>query len=127
MTERRLWLRWTVAWSVRLFVADQTAMPAQATDASRQGLHLTIDGPAPLLAAGQKCRVEVVLPGHAAHFRRDAEVRHVGTHGIGLAITDPLPAALVPASASAPLRDSPAKSKPGRLRSVVRRLSRRSR
>ena len=102
-------------------------MPAQATDASRQGLRLTIDGPAAVLGEGQKCRVEVILPGHAAHFRRDAEVRHVGEHGIGLALTNPLPAALVPASASAPLREPSAKSKEGRLRSVVRRLSRQSR
>jgi hypothetical protein len=102
MTERRRWQRREVTWSVRFLVAEGTAVAGRALDASRHGLRLVLDrpGPAPELAHGQRCAVEVHLADNQARFFREAEVCRVDEHGIGLVIPQPLPVVLVPSVAS---------------------------
>jgi hypothetical protein len=124
--ERRRWPRREVAWVARLLFGDGDVVAAKAMDASLHGMRLAVDDH---LATrhGEKCRVEVRLANSEATFCREAEVRHVDAHSIGLAITDPLPAALVPSGGgvstgetkTAPAKRSGLGAALGRLRSIV--------
>ena len=138
MIERRRWPRQKVAWVARVLLSEGVVIVAKAVDASRHGLRLAADQLAAVLPRGGKCRVEVSLAGGEATFSREGEVRHVGEHGVGLAIAEPLPSALLPACDEAPITDKGAASKgaasskqrgapsPGRtLRSIASTLYRR--
>ena len=99
MIERRRWPRRQVAWSARLLIGGGKAIAAKAMDASRHGLRLALGEDAlssPAIRHGESCTVEVHVPHSEARFFRQAEIRHVGEDGIGLIITEPLPAVLVP-------------------------------
>ena len=92
---------------------DSTARAEDAVsdDVSRQ-LDDAVDLSEDALAStairhGESCAVEVHVPHSEARFVRQAEVRHVGGHEIGLIITEPLPAVLVPS-----LRESVTKTTP---------------
>ena len=79
-----------------MLLGDGVVIAAKAIDASLHGLRLVVDElAAAALRRGGKCRVEVKLEGSEATFFREAEVRHVDEHGVGLAVAEPLPAALV--------------------------------
>ena len=104
MIERRRWPRRQVAWSARLLIGGGKAIAAKAMDASLHGLRLALGEDVLASTAirhGESCAVEVHVPHSEARFVRQAEVRHVGEHGIGLIITDPLPAILVPSPGKA--------------------------
>ena len=129
MVERRRWPRHEVAWSVRLLL-DGVTLSAEAVDVSLHGLGLVLaDPPAerPILP-GAKCRVEVHLEESEAKFSRAAEICHAGHCGIGLAIAEALPAAIIPPVAESPntgrnhVRTAPLA---GTLRAIVSVLSRR--
>ena len=94
MVERRRWPRHEVAWSARLLLSDGVSLAAKAVDASRHGLRVIFaDPPADRpISQGTKCRVEVHLEQSAAKFSREAEICHLGHHGVGLAIAEALPA-----------------------------------
>jgi hypothetical protein len=131
--ERRRWPRQKVAWVVRVLLGEGVVIVAKAVEASRHGLRLAADQLAAVLQRGGKCRVEVSLAGGEATFSREGEIRHVGEHGVGLAIAEALPSALLPACAEAPITDTGAGSSkqrgaqsPGRtLRSIAATLYRR--
>jgi hypothetical protein len=81
-------------------------------DASRHGLRLALGEDALASTAirhGESCAVEVHVPNSEARFVRQAEVRYVGEHEIGLIITEPLPAVLV-SSPREPVTDTRAAS-----------------
>jgi hypothetical protein len=80
----------------------------KATDASVHGMRLDVDESLArsVIPTGETCRIRVELPGTEATFVREAEVRHIGVNGVGLAIKEPLPGALVPWSGDAPHRDT---------------------
>jgi hypothetical protein len=130
--ERRRWPRREVAWVARLLLGDGDVVTAKAMDASLHGLRLAVDDHV-AIRHGEKCRVEVRLANSEATFCREGEVRHVDEHSIGLVITDPLPAALVPsggavstaATKSAPAKRSDLGAALCRLRSIVWAFSRR--
>jgi hypothetical protein len=135
--ERRCWSRRQVVWPARLLIGEGTAIAAKATDASLHGMRLALDDHACASTAirhGESYAVEVHVPDSEARFFRQGEVRHFGAHGIGLAIAEPLPAALVP-SLGAAVRDTTAASPKGsgdhmasvmlRLRSLALALRRR--
>ena len=137
MIERRRWPRRQVAWSARLLIGGGKAIAAKAMDASRHGLRLALGEDALASTAirhGESCAVEVDVPNSEARFVRQAEVRYVGEHEIGLIITEPLPAVLVP-SPREPVTDTMAASPPAsdddrssvmlRLRSFALALRRR--
>ena len=110
MIERRRWPRRQVAWSARLVIGGGKAIAAKAMDASLHGLRLALGEDAlasTVIRHGESCAVEVHVPHSEARFVRQAEVRHVGGHEIGLIITEPLPAVLVPS-----LRESVTKTTP---------------
>jgi hypothetical protein len=131
--ERRRWPRQKVAWVVRLLLGEGVVIMAKAVEASRHGLRLAADQVAAVLPRGGKCRVEVSLAGGEATFSREGEIRHVGEHGVGLEIAEPLPAALLRSQNDAPMSDTraaPASSNgrpsPARaLRSIASTLYRR--
>jgi hypothetical protein len=132
--ERRRWPRREVTWVARVLLGDGVVIAAKAIDASLHGLRLAVDQlAATVLRQEGKCRVEVYLTGSEATFMREAEVRHVDEHGVGLAIAEPLPSALLPSRGDEPIRDTaaaPAKSsgRPSavsRLRSIASTLYRR--
>ncbi|PYN09208.1 MAG: hypothetical protein DME02_04740 [Candidatus Rokuibacteriota bacterium] len=133
MIERRRWPRQKVAWVARVLLDEGVVIVAKAVEASRHGLRLAADQVAAVLPRGGKCRVEVSLAGGEATFSREAEVRHVGEHGVGLAIAEPLPSALLSSLDEAPMGDAGAASSkrnerpsPGRtLRSIASTLYRR--
>ncbi len=137
MIERRRWPRRQVAWSARLLIGGGKAIAAKAMDASLHGLRLALGEDALASGAirqGETCAVEVHVPHSEARFVRQAEVRHVSEHGIGLIITEPLPAVLVP-SLRETVTDTTAASPPAsngdrtsimlRLRSLALALRRR--
>ena len=97
MIERCLRTRQHVAWVVRLVLGNNDVIAARAVEASEHELRLAVDDRvgATVIGCGDKCRVEVYVANSEAIFSREAEVRHVGQHGIGLAIMERLPAALV--------------------------------
>jgi len=131
--ERRRWPRQKVAWVARVLLDEGVVIVAKAVEASRHGLRLAADQLAAVLPRGGKCRVEVSLAGGEATFSREAEVRHVGEHGVGLAIAEPLPSAVLSSLDEAPMGDAGAASSkpnerpsPGRtLRSIASTLYRR--
>jgi hypothetical protein len=135
--ERRRWPRRQVAWSARLVIGGGKAIAAKAMDASLHGLRLALGEDALASTAirhGESCAVEVHVPHSEARFVRQAEVRHVGEHEIGLIITEPLPAVLVPSlresvtkttPASPPARGDDRTSVMVRLRSLALALRRR--
>jgi hypothetical protein len=113
------------------------AIAAKAMDASLHGLRLALGEDALASTAirhGESCAVEVHVPHSEARFFRQAEVRHVGEHDIGLVISEPLPAVLVPSLREA-VTDTTAPSPPAsgddrtsimlRLRSLAFALRRR--
>jgi hypothetical protein len=113
------------------------AIAAKAMDASLHGLRLALGDDALASTAirhGESCAVEVHVPNSEARFVRQAEVRHVGEHDIGLVISEPLPAVLVPSLREA-VTDTTAASPPAsgddrtsimwRLRSLAFALRRR--
>jgi hypothetical protein len=104
--ERRRWPRQKVAWVVRVLLGEGVVIVAKAVEASRHGLRLAADQIAAALSRGDKCRVEVSLAGGEATFSREGEVRHVSEHGVGLAINEPLPAALLDSRDAAPMSDT---------------------
>ena len=106
--ERRRWPRQKVAWVARVLLGEGVVIVAKAIEASRHGLRLAADQVAAALPRGGKCRVEVSLAGGEARFSREAEVRHVGAHGVGLAIAEPLPAALLNSCDEARISDTAA-------------------
>ncbi len=137
MIERRRWPRRQVAWSARLLIGGGKAIVAKAMDASLHGLRLALGEDALASTAirhGESCAVEVHVPHSEARFFRQAEVRHVGEHDIGLVISEPLPAVLVPSLREA-VTDTTAPSPPAsgddrtsimlRLRSLAFALRRR--
>ena len=137
MIERRRWPRRQVAWSARLLIGGGKAIAAKAMDASLHGLRLALGEDALASTAirhGESCAVEVHVPHSEARFFRQAEVRHVGEHDIGLVISEPLPAVLVPSLREA-VTDTKAPSPPAsgddrtsimlRLRSLAFALRRR--
>lgn len=103
MTDRRRWPRFTVTWSVELFVADSKTLATTTIDASRYGLRLAVSRAvaAQLLRPGESYRVEVRLPGSQAKFVRFGEVCDIGEHGVGLWVLEALPAAIVQPAAAA--------------------------
>jgi hypothetical protein len=122
--ERRRWPRREVAWGARVVLTDGDVIVAKAIDVSVHGLRLVVDelAAAALRRAG-KCRVEVKLEGSEATFFRDAEVRHVDEHGVGLAVAEPLPAALVKTRGATPPTAPVAEAANGNGRpSAARRL-----
>jgi hypothetical protein len=133
--ERRRWPRRQVAWSARLLIGGGKAIAAKAMDASLHGLRLALGRDALASTAirhGETCAVEVHVPHSEARFVRQAEVRYVGEHEIGLIITEPLPAVLVP-PLKKPVTETPAAPARGddrtsvmlRLRSLAFALRRR--
>ncbi len=137
MIERRRWPRRQVAWTARLLIGGGKAIAAKAMDASLHGLRLALGEDALASTAirhGESCAVEVHVPHSEARFFRQAEVRHVGEHDIGLVISEPLPAVLVPSLREA-VTDTTAPSPPAsgddrtsimlRLRSLAFALRRR--
>jgi len=112
--ERRRWPRRQVAWSARLLIGGGKAIAAKAMDASLHGLRLALGHDAlASIRHGESCAVEVHVPHSEARFVRQAEVRHVGEHDIGLVISEPLPAVLVPSLREA-VTDTTAPSPPAR-------------
>jgi hypothetical protein len=103
------------------------AIAAKAMDASLHGMRLALGEDALASTAirhGESCAVEVHVPHSEARFVRQAEVRHISEHGIGLIITEPLPAVLVPSHKEAVTETtaaSPPASADGRT-SVMLRL-----
>ena len=107
--ERRRWPRREVAWGARILLRDGVVIAAKAIDASLHGLRVAVDQvAAAVLRREGKCRVEVCLVSSEATFLREAEVRHVDEHGVGLAITEPLPAAILPSRNDEPISDTTA-------------------
>jgi len=96
--ERGLRTRQHVAWVVRLVLGNNDVIAARAVEATEHELRLAVDDHvgATVIRCGDKCRVEVYVANSEAIFSREAEVQDVGQHGIGLAIMERLPAALVP-------------------------------
>jgi len=120
--ERRRWPRREVAWVARLLLGDGDVIAAKAMDASLHGMRLAVDDHV-AIRHGEKCRVEVRLANGEATFCREGEVRHVDEHSIGLAITDPLPAALLPSRGDVSTVDTKAASaKRSDLGAALRRL-----
>jgi len=112
VVERRRWSRRQVVWSARLLIGDGKVIAARAMDASLHGLRIALDEGAhasTMIRHGESCAVEVHVPDSEARFFRQGEVRHFGEHGVGLAIADPLPAALVSLLGKA-VSDTPAAS-----------------
>ena len=112
MVERRRWSRRQVVWTARLVIGEGKVIAAKALDASLHGLRLSLDADAHASVAirhGDRCAVEVHVPNSEARFFRQGEVRHVGEHGVGLAIAERLPAAFVP-SLSTAVGDTPGAS-----------------
>jgi hypothetical protein len=97
MDDRRRFSRHPVSWYVRLWVDEGSFVSARAVDASLHGMRiaLTENHPPIGLEVGHPRRVEVFLPERDTAFTRVGEVRHVGDHGIGLYIREPLPADLI--------------------------------
>lgn len=97
MEERRRYARHPVSWYVRLWLDEGSFVSARAVDASVHGMRIALnDNHAPIgLEVGHPRRVEVFLPEQESGFTRVGEVRHVGDHGIGLYIREPLPADLI--------------------------------
>ena len=122
MIERRRWPRREVAWVARLLLGDGDVIAAKAMDASLHGMRLAVDDHL-AIRHGEKCRVEVRLANSEATFCREGEVRHVDAHSIGLAITEPLPAALLPSRGGVSTGDTKtASAKRSHLGAVLRRL-----
>jgi hypothetical protein len=127
VVERRRWSRRQVVWSARLLIGEGKVIAAKAMDASLHGLRIALDDGAhasTMIRHGESCAIEVHVPDSEARFFRQGEVRHFGEHGVGLAIAEPLPAALVPSLGEA-VRDTPAaspKARGGNTASVMLRL-----
>jgi len=127
VVERRRWSRRQVVWTARLVIGEGKVIAAKAMDASRHGLRLCLDADAhasTTIRHGESCAVEIHVPDSEARFFRQGEVRHVGEHGVGLAIAEPLPAPLVPSLTGA-VSDTPAASpspSDHRMPSVIFRL-----
>jgi len=125
MIERRRWPRLQVAWSVAMSIEGCLSICAQALDASLHGLRLAVDDVAALRAIrqGTRCQVEVHLSDGGGRFVRAGEVRHVGEGGVGLLISEPLPAALVPPGDPAPDVTNGAPSRRIPLMSMLRTVT----
>src|SRR5437588_1643342 len=105
LMERRQWPRRAVSWSVRLSLGQGAVIAAKAVDASLHGLRLVFDEA--LAAAGinqgDPCGLEVYVADDGGRFVRQGHVCHIGPHGVGLAIREALPSALVPSVNAAPI------------------------
>jgi hypothetical protein len=135
--ERRRWSRQKVGWSARLLIGEGKVIAAKAIDASLHGLRLALDDGARAAAAirhGERCAVEVHVPDSEARFFRQGDVRYLDDQVVGLAITQPLPAALIrplgtavteTAAAAPRVSERPTASMLLRLRSLAVALRRR--
>ena len=108
--ERRRWPRREVSWSVRLSLGQGAVIVARAVDASLHGLRLVFDEAraAAGINQGDYCGVEVYLADDGGRFVREGQVCHMGAYGMGLAITEALPSALVPMVEAAPSAETTA-------------------
>jgi len=85
-------------------IGEGKVIAAKATDASLHGMRLTLDDDAcnsTEIRHGERYAIEVHVPDSEAKFLRQGEVRHFGENSVGLAIAEPLPAALVPSLGAA--------------------------
>jgi hypothetical protein len=110
--ERRRWPRRQVSWSVRLSLGQGAVVVAKVVDASLHGLRLVLDEAwaAAGINQGDRCALEVSLADDGGRFVREGQVRHMGAYGVGLAITEALPSALVPTVDAAPSVETTAAS-----------------